>query len=62
VEGDTASGTVKFEVPDLYAGQVAFEALRSDGEWTITQFKLPAYDVHISLNDRGLWEVHKETP
>jgi hypothetical protein len=52
---------VSFEVPDLYAGRAEYAAVRADKKWKITEFKLPAYKIHIIVNDRGIWELQEAT-
>ena len=60
VDGDTARGTIKYEVPKLYAGQVDYVARKSDDRWTITEFHLPAHDIHLSRSESGAWRKHAE--
>ena len=56
VNGDTAKGTVSFEVPDLYRGKVDYVAERKDDAWRIHEFVMSAYGIHIVRNAEGRWE------
>ena len=55
VDGDTAKGTVSFEVPKLCKGKVQYIARRKDDRWRIEEFIVPAYDIHIVRNAKGMW-------
>ncbi len=55
VEGDRATGTVHFEVPDLYRGKVDFVARQHDGKWRIEEFSMPARKIHIVRDEQGTW-------
>ena len=59
VDGKTASGTVKFKVPNLYEGKVDYIAQRTDDEWHIAEFLMPAYKIHIVRGDDGKWVEQK---
>ena len=54
-DGDTATGAVSFEVPKLYQGKVNYLARRRNGKWEIEEFMMPAYDVHIVRDEKGIW-------
>jgi hypothetical protein len=56
VAGDAARGTIKFEVPELYAGQIDYLARKADDRWQIVEFHLPARDIHLALDERGVWK------
>ena len=56
VEGDTAKGTIAFEVPKLYAGKVDYVARKAGGKWRIEEFHVPAYEIHVMLGKSGKWE------
>lgn len=56
VNGDTATGVIKYRVPNLYQGKVHFVARKHDGKWRIEEFKMPARKVHIVLSEQGMWE------
>lgn len=55
IEGDTATGTVSFEVPELYRGKVDYMAHRNDGKWRITEFSMPAFAVRLVCDKKGIW-------
>ena len=59
VNGDTAKGTVSFEVPELYRGKVDYAAKRKDGTWQIQEFIMSAYDIHVIRNEEGKWQKVK---
>jgi len=54
-DGDTASGAVSFEMPELCQGKVNYVARRRDGSWHIEEFTMPAYDVQIVRDGKGMW-------
>jgi hypothetical protein len=56
VDGDQATGTVSFRVPDLYEGQVDYVARRREGKWRIEEFSMKAYGVHIVRGEDGKWK------
>jgi hypothetical protein len=56
VEGDTAKGTISFEVPKLYTGKVDYVARKAKGKWRIEEFHMPAYEIHVALGKNGKWE------
>lgn len=56
VEGNVASGTVAFKVPQLYQGKVDYVARRIEGKWFITEFIMPAHGVHVVRSDDGRWK------
>lgn len=55
-DGDTAKGTVSFEVSQLYQGKVDYVAKRRGGSWQIQEFIMSAYDIHLVRNAEGKWE------
>ncbi len=55
VEGEAARGTIKFEAPDLYAGQVDYVARKAGDRWQIVEFHLPARGIRLALDERGVW-------
>jgi len=55
VEGDKATGTVTFSVPELFEGQVNYVAQRRDGKWKIEEFMMPLHEIHIAVADNGNW-------
>lgn len=55
VDGDRATGTVWFRVPDLYEGDVDYVARWHGEAWGITEFLLPGYKARLVRNDKGLW-------
>ena len=56
VDGDVATGTVSFRVPELYEGKVDFVARRFRQGWGILEFRMPAYGIHIVRTKHGLWK------
>ena len=56
VDGDKATGTVSFKAPDLYQGQVAYVAARSEDKWQIMEFSMPARKIHIVRDESGQWK------
>lgn len=56
VNGDTATGTVSFEVPELYRGNVDYVATRVGEVWEIQEFIMSAYHIHLVRNADGKWE------
>lgn len=56
IEGDAATGAVSFEVPDMYKGKAEFVAAKVNDQWRITEFRLPARDIHLKQGDEGKWE------
>ncbi|MDA1195496.1 MAG: hypothetical protein O2894_09975 [Planctomycetota bacterium] len=61
-DGDTAEGTLAFEIPDVLQGQVRWRARRTDdGAWTITEFLLEHTGLRVAR--RGpRWVVDEITP
>ncbi len=59
VEGDKATGSFEFKVPELYEGKADLVANRKDGTWFIDEFMLPKLKVHILRDDKGVWS-HKD--
>jgi hypothetical protein len=55
VDADGATGSVSFTVPKLYQGRVDYVARSEDGKWRIEEFRLPAFDIHITLSEDGRW-------
>ncbi len=55
LSGDAATGTVSYEVPDLYRGKFNFVAKRSDGRWQITELAMPARKIHLLRKEGGGW-------
>ena len=55
VSGDAATGTVSYEVPDLYRGKFNFVAKRIDGRWQITELAMPARKIHLLRKEGGGW-------
>jgi hypothetical protein len=51
VNGDTATGTVTFEVPKLYRGKFNYAAKRVGRRWQITELAMPARKIDL------LWEA-----
>jgi hypothetical protein len=61
VDGDTAKGTVAFEVPELYRGKFEYVARRSRGNWAITETAMPANGIHVVRDQQGKWkELNRE--
>ena len=56
-EGETASGFVMFNAPDLYSGKVRFVARRNEGSWQIEEFHLPNYGITTVLKTDGKWHA-----
>jgi hypothetical protein len=56
VDGDTATGTVAFEVPELYRGKVDYVAVRKDDSWQIREFIMSAYGIHLVRDAEGKWK------
>ena len=59
IDGDTARGTVSYKVPDLYRGNVNYVAQRKGDTWRITEFLMPAHEIHIVRDDDGKWSEQK---
>jgi hypothetical protein len=55
VDGDRATGEIKFQTPMLYEGRVEYVATRSDGKWRIVELSIPSRRVHIVRGDAGKW-------
>ncbi|WP_166830600.1 ABC transporter permease [Thalassoroseus pseudoceratinae] len=55
VEGDSATGSFKFRVPDLYEGQASFTAIRHSSKWQITEMSMPGVGIHIARDATGRW-------
>ncbi len=55
VEGDSATGSFKFRVPDLYEGQASFAATRNSSKWQITEISMPGVGIHIARDAKGRW-------
>ena len=57
--GDTASGFVRFRVPELMEGTVEYRARRLNGKWTAAEFRLPGSRVSIirarNKEGRSVW-------
>lgn len=56
VDGDEATGTVTFIAPKLYEGLVQYAAVRDSGGWRITEWRMPAYGIHLTRDGGGLWQ------
>ena len=56
VKADKATGTVSFNVPNLYQGKVKYVARKLDTNWFITEFIMPAHGIHLIRSDDGLWK------
>ncbi len=57
VDGNSASGEVTFEVPDVYGGKFSYVARRTGDSWRITEFRLPARSWRFVLDDDGTWKA-----
>ena len=55
VKGDTATGTVSYEVPKLYRGKFNYVAQRTGGAWQITELSMPAWGIHAVRDRHGTW-------
>ena len=55
LSGDAATGTVSYEVPDLYRGKFNFVAKRIDGHWQITELAMPARKIDLIRREGGGW-------
>ena len=62
VQGDNATGTVNFKAPELYEGAVQYTARREDDAWRITEWRVPAYDVHLIYDDEARRWIRAEDP
>ena len=61
VSGDTAKGTIAFEVPEMYRGKFEYVARRMGGNWAITETAMPANGIHVVRDERGKWkELNRE--
>jgi len=58
VEGDEAVGTFWFLVPKLYQGRIDYRAKMTDSKWSITEFILPAHEIHL-IRDGDSWTKKK---
>jgi len=56
VDGETAKGSVSFEVPGLWAGKVQYVAERVDGRWRITEFEMPIHGWRFVRTETGRWK------
>lgn len=61
-EGDEATGTVSFKAPELYEGTAQYTALREDGAWRITEWRMPAHDIHLIYDDEARRWTRAEDP
>ncbi len=55
---DEAVGTFSFLVPDLYKGRIGYRARMVDSKWSITEFILPSYEIHL-VRDGDSWMTKK---
>lgn len=55
VDGNTATGSFEFHVPELYEGKADFTAEKSGGEWRFTRFQMPKLDIDIRSDESGHW-------
>jgi len=56
VVGNSATGVVAFDVPDLYRGRVEYSAEYEKGAWRITQFRLPVHHWIFSRVSEDEWK------
>ena len=56
VNGQTATGVVSFEVPDLYKGNVKYRAEKDGAKWKIVEFEMPARKVRIVRGKKNRWQ------
>lgn len=62
IDGESATGEVAFQAPELFAGRVEYVALKEDDRWRITEFLVPAYEIHLQREEDGTWaDVESET-
>jgi len=55
INDDSATGTVAFEAPDIYKGQVNYVARKHNGKWRIEEFHLPNSGISTILQNDGTW-------
>jgi len=56
VNGDSASGVVKYQVPGLYEGETRYRAEMKNGDWYITELMMTDLKIHLVRADKGLWK------
>lgn len=55
VDGNTATGSFEFHVPELYEGKADFTAEKRDDDWRLTRFQMPKLDIDIRSDESGRW-------
>ncbi len=55
IDGDKATGSLKFRVPELYEGQANFVATRNSSKWQIIEMSMPKVGIHIARDATGRW-------
>lgn len=56
--GETAAGTVQFEVPECFVATVQYRAHKTPQGWQITEFHLPLWDIHVVADAAGVWKTN----
>jgi len=57
VQGDTMTGTVSFEVKDVYRGRIQYTARRGADGWRVVDLCMPAWGLRTTLGSDGLWQA-----
>lgn len=55
INGDKATGTFAFRVPDLYEGKAKFTATKKKDGWEMQAFAMPGVKIHVARDDAGKW-------
>jgi hypothetical protein len=55
VDGNSASGSFEFHVPELYEGKADFTAEKRGDDWRFTRFEMPKIDIDIQCDESGSW-------
>lgn len=55
VDGNRATGSFEFRVPELYEGKADFTAEKRGDDWTFTRFEMPNLKIDIRSDESGHW-------
>lgn len=55
VDGNRATGSFEFHVPELYEGKANFTAKKIDDEWRFKRFRMPKLEIDIRSDESGHW-------
>jgi len=59
VDGKSATGTVSYKVPGVYAGEVKYIAEKQPTHWHITELIVSDFDIHLARGEGGLWKENE---